>query len=141
MANFNPKFTKNSFFIDLSRKRSNLKFFVFFVRNSGSQILIRFFKLRTSNQKLPIECGRWKNIERNRRLCKLCQKQEIGDGFHYIMECSFFKCKRKLVIKQKYTLNPNMKQLKNLMTSKNRKKLTNICKLIKEIDNGVCAPG
>ena len=32
-----------------------------------------------------------------------------------------------------------MKQLKNLMTSKNRKELTNICKLIKEIDNGVCA--
>jgi hypothetical protein len=73
-------------------------------------------------------------------LCKLCQKQEIGDGFDYIMECPFFKCKGKLLIKQKYIQNPNMKQLKNLMTSKNRKELTNICKLIKEIDNGVCAP-
>ena len=30
-----------------------------------------------------------------------------------------------------------MKQLKYLMTSKNRKELTNICKLIKEIDNGL----
>jgi hypothetical protein len=66
------------------------------------------------------------------------QKQEIGDEFHYIIECPFFKCKRKLVIKQKYIQNPNMKQLKNLMTSKNRKELTNICKLIKEIYNGVC---
>ena len=74
-------------------------------------------------------------------MCKLCQKQEIGDGFHYIMECPFFKCKRKLLIKQKYIQNPNKKQLKKLMTSKNRKELTNICKLIKEIDNGVCAPG
>jgi hypothetical protein len=73
-------------------------------------------------------------------LCKLCQKQEIGDEFNYIMECPFFKCKRKLLIKQKYIQNPNMKQLKILMTSKNRKELTNICKLIKEIDNGVCAP-
>jgi hypothetical protein len=36
-----------------------------------------------------IECGRWQNIERNTRLCVLCQKQEIGDEFHYIMECSF----------------------------------------------------
>ena len=74
-------------------------------------------------------------------MCKLCQKQEISDEFHYIMECPFFKYKRKLLIKQKYIQNPNMKQLKNLVTSKNRKELTNICKLIKEIDNGVCASG
>jgi hypothetical protein len=57
------------------------------------------------------------------------------------MECLFFKYKRKLLIKQKYIQNPNMKQLNNLVTSKNRKELTNICKLIKEIDNGVCASG
>jgi hypothetical protein len=57
------------------------------------------------------------------------------------MECPFFKYKRKLLIKQKYIQNPNMKQLNNLVTSKNRKELTNICKLIKEIDNGVCASG
>ena len=96
------------------------------------------FELATRNFRLSVADGK---TERHRRLCKLCQKQEIGDEFHYIMECPFFKCKRKLVIKQKYIQNPNMKQLKNLMTSKNRKELTNICKLIKEIDNGVCAPG
>jgi hypothetical protein len=50
------------------------------------------FKLRTRNHKLPIECGRWQGIERNRRLCKLYQKQEIGDEFEYILECPFFKC-------------------------------------------------
>ena len=55
------------------------------------------------------------------------------------MECPFFKYKRKLLIKQKYKQNPNMKQLNNLVTYKNRKELTNICKLIKAIDNGVCA--
>ena len=103
--------------------------------------LFDFFKLRIRNHKLPIECGRWQGIERNRRLCKLCQKQDSGDEFNYIMECPFFKCKRNILIKQKYIQNPNMKQLENLMTSKNRKELTNICKLIKEIDNGVCVPG
>ena len=73
-------------------------------------------------------------------MCKLCQKQKIGDEFHYIMECPFFKCKRKLLIKQKYIQNPNMIK-KNAMTPKNRKELTNMCKLIKEINNGVCDPG
>ena len=58
------------------------------------------------------------------------------------MECPFFfKCKTKLLIKEKYIQNPNMIQFKNLMTSKNRKELTNVCKLTKEIDNGMCAPG
>jgi hypothetical protein len=54
--------------------------------------LLDSFKLRTRNHKLPIECGRRQCIERNRRLCKLCQKQEIGDEFQYILECPFFKC-------------------------------------------------
>jgi hypothetical protein len=49
-----------------------------------NKYLLDFFKFRTSNHKLPIECGRWQNIERNRRLCKLCQKHEIGDEFPYI---------------------------------------------------------
>jgi hypothetical protein len=57
------------------------------------------------------------------------------------MECPLFKCKRKLLIKQKYIQNPNMIKLKNLMTSKNRKELTNMSKLNKEINKGVCAPG
>ena len=76
-------------------------------------------------------------------MCKLFQKQEIGDEFHYIMECQFFKCKIQLLVKQKYIQNPNMIKLKNLMTSENRKELTNMYKIhvIKEINKGVCAPG
>jgi hypothetical protein len=70
---------------------------------SDSILKIQLFltTFSTSNHKLPIECGRWQNIEINRRLCKLCQKQEIRDQFHYIMEYPFFKCKRKLLFKQK----------------------------------------
>ena len=86
--------------------------------------LFDLFKLRTRNHKLPIECGRWQGIERNRRLCKLCQKQEIGDEFHYILECPIFKCKRKLLIKQKYIQNPNMKQLKMFVDDFQNKKGT-----------------
>ena len=88
-----------------------------------SKYLFDFFKFRTSNHKLSIECGRLQNIERNRRLWILCQKQKIGDEFHYIMGCPLFKCKRKLSIKQKYLQNPCIIKLNNLMTSKNRKNL------------------
>jgi hypothetical protein len=82
-----------------------------------------------------------KKKKRDRKLCKFCQKQEIGYEFHYIIECPPFKCKRQLLIKQKYIQNPSMIKFKNLMTSKNRKELTNMCKLVKEINKGVRTQG
>jgi hypothetical protein len=71
------------------------------------------------NHKLPVECGRWQNIERNRRVCVLCQKPEIGDEYHYSMECHFLNIKITLLIKQRCIQNPNMINLKKLITSKN----------------------
>ena len=96
MAHINPKFAKTLIY------RCFKETFEFekYLEILDSKYLLDFFKFRTSNHKLPIECGRWQNIERNRRLCKLCQKHEIGDEFSYIMECPFFKRKRQLLIKQ-----------------------------------------
>ena len=45
-------------------------------------------KIRTSTQKLPIETGRYKEIERPERKCNFCGNNEIGDEFHYFMKCS-----------------------------------------------------
>ena len=55
------------------------------------------FKLRKSvinyrlcNYKLPIETGRWLNIDRNLRKCTLCNTNAVGDEFHYVFEyCAF----------------------------------------------------
>jgi hypothetical protein len=63
-----------------------LKFEEKYLEILDHKYLFDSFKLRTRNHKLPIECGRWQGIERNRRLCKLYQKQEIGDEFEYILE-------------------------------------------------------
>ena len=38
-------------------------------------------KFRTTNNRLPIEKGRWDNIERNERYCNLCNTNLIGDEF------------------------------------------------------------
>ena len=42
------------------------------------------------NNYLPIEKGRWLGIARNDRKCTLCNLNEIGDEFHYIMKCKYF---------------------------------------------------
>jgi hypothetical protein len=41
-------------------------------------------QFRTANHKLPIEIGRWNNTNRNNRICTHCNKNELGDEFHYI---------------------------------------------------------
>ena len=41
------------------------------------------------------ETGRWYNISRNDRLCHLCDSNDIGGEFHYVMTCSFFHNERK----------------------------------------------
>lgn len=47
-------------------------------------ILVKF---RTSNHRLPIEVGRWNNLKRHERICNLCNNNQIGDEFHYLLEC------------------------------------------------------
>ena len=59
--------------------------------------LYEFCRFRTLNHKLPMESGRWQNIDRNMRTCNLCDKKEIGDEFHYILECNYFNNIRKKI--------------------------------------------
>ena len=44
---------------------------------------------------MPIVIGRHKNIPRNERFCNLCNKNQIGDEFHYLFQCGFFLEERK----------------------------------------------
>ena len=43
-----------------------------------------FCKFLTVNHRQPIECGRWQNLEREIRKCKLCNS-DIGNEFHFII--------------------------------------------------------
>ena len=51
---------------------------------------IVFAKIRTCNYRLPVETGRWENIERHLRISTLCGCNGNGDEFHYVMECTQF---------------------------------------------------
>jgi hypothetical protein len=42
-------------------------------------------KIWTTSHKVSIEHARWKNITLENRKCKLCNSEEIGDEFHYIL--------------------------------------------------------
>ena len=102
---------------------------------------ISFCRFRTTNNKLPIETGRWRNIVRENRLCTLCNDQEIGDEYHYIFKCNFFSNERKQCIKPYFINRHNTIKFFELMCSKRKQVLKKMCKFIKLINNGVCPPG
>ena len=45
-------------------------------------------RFKTSNHGLPIETGRWSKIDKDKRICKLCNIS-IGYEFHFILACPF----------------------------------------------------
>jgi hypothetical protein len=98
-------------------------------------LLCRF---RTSNHRLPIEIGRWQNINRENRVCNLCQGRELGDEFHYLFECTEFIHDRARLIPQKYRCSPNTVKYCALMCSNSVVELSKLCKFIKIVNSKVC---
>ena len=45
-------------------------------------------KIRISAHHFPIERGRYQNIERNDRVCTICDQNVMGNESHYVMFCS-----------------------------------------------------
>ena len=49
-----------------------------------------FSKLRCSNHSMLVETGRHRNILYTKRICVLCNFQEIKDEFHVLARCTFY---------------------------------------------------
>jgi hypothetical protein len=91
--------------------------------------------------KRSIEKGRWSNILRENRYCELCQKNQIGDEYHYIFECTNLSEKRTSLLPKHLIERSNIIKFKNLMTSERKPILQKLCKFIRYINMMVCPPG
>ena len=96
---------------------------------------IPLLKFRTSNYKLPIEIGRWENIPLNERKCTLCNKNDIGDDFHYLFICPYFANDRINFLKPYFYRRPNILKYKDLLSNKNKTILLKLSKFVKIIMN------
>ena len=100
---------------------------------------ITLCRFRTLNHALPIESGKWQNIERNDRKCETCGS--LGDEYHYLFECSELTDERKLFL-PRYCLNrPNILKLCSLFTTVKISTLKNLCKFIRCILEKTSPPG
>ena len=92
-------------------------------------------KFRTGNHRLPIETGRWEGIPYTERKCNLCESNDIGDEFHFLLICPTFATERKSLLKPYYFRRPNIIKYKELLNTRNKKVLLNLAKFVKSIMN------
>ena len=84
----------------------------------------------------PIETGRWKNVTIQNRICPLCNNVDIGDEFHYIFTCTFFKNLRNRFLPSFCQSKPNIYKLLKLFNSKKAailRRLSIFCSLIMNV--------
>ena len=97
---------------------------------------INICKFRCRNTKIPVVIQGYHNIAipYEERLCTLCSANEIGDEFHYILQCPVLARHRNACIDNYYVRNPSMYKLVKLFQSHDVRVQTNLAKLIKEIN-------
>ena len=106
-----------------------------------------FTQFRISNHKLQIERGRYENIPREQRICKLCNsKTEIENEFHLVFTCEKYENIRNSsnnILKNLFNLNTTteskQKLLEHVMSSDDSvlvnllSKFISLCSIEREI--------
>ncbi|XP_071139805.1 uncharacterized protein [Mytilus edulis] len=97
-----------------------------------------YCNFRCMNHKLPIEQGRFWGVERDDRICDLCNLCEIGDEFHYLFKCTFFSNERKRLLPCNVYKKPNAIKYCELFCSDDYNlivKLAKFCKIVLSVIN------
>ena len=90
-----------------------------------------FVDYRLCNNKLPIELGRWANIDRSLRKGNLCNSGTVGDEFHYVLECCFFGFDRKIFLPHIKKKPVNCFTYANVFNDTNSRRLRRLCNFLK----------
>ena len=101
-----------------------------YLSNLPSQYIYVTCKFKCSNHKMPIVTGRYQNIPIDDRKCTLCEQNDIGDEFHYLLECPFFQEDRVRYIKRFYYTHPNMDKMNKLFNETSNKDMFKLSKFI-----------
>ena len=51
-------------------------------------------QLRSGILPLEIECGRWKGLEVNERICRVCNQNVVEDEHHFVLDCPLYDDER-----------------------------------------------
>ena len=89
-----------------------------------------YAQFRTGVHDLEIERGRYRNVPRNERICKVCSDNKVEDEFHFILQCVAYSDIRTCFIPSRYYIRPSIHNLHNLLASRNDSTIRNIAQYI-----------
>ena len=90
-------------------------------------VLSRF---RCSAHKLNIEEGRYRNIDRQDRLCTKCNMSTVENEYHFALVCPFYRDLRLQCLPKYYCVWPTYQKFKALISSKQSGLLSKLAKYI-----------
>ena len=77
-----------------------------------------FSQYRVSNHKLQIERGRYENVPREQRICKLCNSDVVENEYHFALTCPKYEDLRKNsnnILKNIFYLNATTESKQKLL--------------------------
>ncbi len=87
-------------------------------------------RFRLSSHKLEIEKGRYTNIPRDERICRLCTQNVIENEYHVLMACPFYRELRTKYLKPYFCRWPTIQKFNALMSTQSRQCLIRLSKFI-----------
>ena len=93
---------------------------------------INLARFRCGCHKLPISDNKYVNSD-SPKICTLCNRNEQGDEYHYVLVCPKFMNERKKYLKKYYYDRPSTVKMSQLFNSKSVKVLSSLAKFVKLI--------
>ena len=89
-------------------------------------------RLIVSSHALRIESGRHgsNRVEREARVCQLCECGEIEDEYHFVIKCKAYDQLRQKHIKSYFYRRPSMQKFIELLNSESKAVIVNLAKYI-----------
>ena len=113
--------------------KSSFKFedYICLLPPKSRRTLMRF---RTTNNSLPVQKERFFNVPRSERVCTFCDREEVGDEFHYLFICDALYEQRKKILPVSFWKRPNAVKFGKLLGSNSKSLLVKVVSFINLIN-------
>lgn len=97
---------------------------------SNNKYRIELAKFRCSAHRLAVEEGRYRNIEREQRLCVYCNMSVVEDEYHFLLICPLYRELRVKYLPRYYYTWPNLNKFKSWLNTNKSILLKNMANLL-----------
>ena len=100
----------------------------YYLSNVSPQLRIIMSRFRCGYNRLPVNIFKQKNEIEVDKSCKLCELGVVGDEYHYLFKCPYFKAERILYLNRYIRINPSTQKMQQLFNTKKKTTLRNLAK-------------